>query len=296
MKRLISTYYLPFLLLFSFLFLGAIHASAQDDETETYDVIYLKKGGMLKGEILVFEEKDGDITFRDTEGRTYSLSREEYNYFIEDKVFTPRRKKREDREVKPRKESEMEISLGFSTPFLNQSVNLEMTDYYLDYPFSYFYIPLSFKAGLGKYLNRQNYIGVNAELGFAGETRQYIDIGVKYAYQYDAHKSNVAFYIPIEGAFNSTGITSRLTVNDTVFIDGGWTWPDDKYVDINYQSFRLGIGQGVSFILNNKKSIAMELSLFNHFILSEKFLELEGEAPVMNSRFNGLKFSFFYNL
>jgi hypothetical protein len=296
MKQPTFTYLFSLLFLFSFLFLANTNAFAQDDETEIYDVIYLKKGGSLKGEILVFEERDGDITFRDTQGRTYSFSREDYDYFIEDKVFTPRKKKVREREIRPRKENELEFSLGFSMPVLTQTVNLEMDEYYIGYPYTYLFFPLSFKAGVGKYLDRQNYVGLNVELGFAGETRSYFDVGVKYAYQYDGHKSNVAFYIPVEAAFNSTAITSRMTVNDTVFTNNGWSWPDDRYIDINYQSFRLGIGHGVSFILNNKKSIAIEASLFNHFILSEEFPDLDVEAPVMNSNFYGWKLAVFFNL
>ncbi len=40
----------------------------------------MKDGRVLKGEILIFQETDGDITFKDLNGRKYSITREEYRY------------------------------------------------------------------------------------------------------------------------------------------------------------------------------------------------------------------------
>ena len=50
-----------------------------------YDVVHLKNGKVLFGEIIEFAQKDGDLTFKDQYNRMYSLSREMYDYFEEDK-------------------------------------------------------------------------------------------------------------------------------------------------------------------------------------------------------------------
>ncbi len=286
---------LPLFLLFSFLFLGNLSLSAQEADT-TYDVVYLKKGGMLKGEILVFEERDGDLTFRDTKGRVYSLSREDYDYFIEDKVFAVKGRAKANRVIRPRKETEMELSVGFSAAYLFLAHNLKPDDYYLNGIYSELYFPMSFKFGAGKYLNKQNFIGLNAEFAFALEGENYFNLGLRYIYQYDAHKSNTAFYIPIEAGFNRLAITERFSVSDTLFDDNGWSYPSDRYIETYFNSLGVSLGQGVSFILNNKKSISLELSFFKNFILSQGYIDLERAAPKIDYKMSGLRFSLLYNI
>ena len=70
------------MLAFAFSFI-ALSVFAQPNTTppNTVDIIYMKDGRILRGQILIFEEKDGDITFQDIYGRKYSITREEYNYF-----------------------------------------------------------------------------------------------------------------------------------------------------------------------------------------------------------------------
>ena len=72
MKRLIISFITGIILC---LFLGVNTTVAQTDSTEyeIYDVIYLTKGGSLKGEILSFNEFNGLIVFKDNNGRKYSL-------------------------------------------------------------------------------------------------------------------------------------------------------------------------------------------------------------------------------
>ena len=67
--------------------------SQEVDASKVYDQIYLKNGKVLTGTIILFQESDGDITFKDTEGRTYSITRKEYKYFREHVVFISEDKK-----------------------------------------------------------------------------------------------------------------------------------------------------------------------------------------------------------
>ena len=43
-----------------------------------------------------FDEKDGGIVFKDTKGRKYSLGRDDYKYFEEDKVYQQKVKKKRE--------------------------------------------------------------------------------------------------------------------------------------------------------------------------------------------------------
>ncbi len=67
---------------------------------------------------------------------------------------------------------------------------------------AYSYLNSSIRAGVGKYFNRQNYAGINADIGLTGLKNSY-SAGFRYTYQYDGYKKNVAFYIPIELKYTS---------------------------------------------------------------------------------------------
>ena len=58
-------------------FLLNVLAFAQQDsiESKSYDIIYMKSGATLKGDILSFNEKEGSLVFRDIDNRVYSVSK-----------------------------------------------------------------------------------------------------------------------------------------------------------------------------------------------------------------------------
>lgn len=96
------------------LLLVLIIGQARAQTTEVYDVIYMKDGRVLYGEIINFEMKDGDITFKDRDGKMYSLTRKEYNYFIEDQTY---KKKAKDTIINPRKYNEYEFEVGIAAHY-----------------------------------------------------------------------------------------------------------------------------------------------------------------------------------
>lgn len=255
-----------------------------------YDVIYMKNGKILKGEILIFEEKDGDLTFKDLQGKKYSITREEYDYFVEDKRYFVA--KNDTLVIRPRKEKEIEISLGFSVPILFQDNTFKAdTNYESTSWGSTMYTPLSIKAGVGKYINRQNFVGANLEIGLSSKMNYY-NIAARYFHQYDAYKKNVSFYIPFEVSFFNINSSHSFLKVDTL---DAYNYTDQ--ISVNHKILGLSLGQGVSFILNNKKSISLEMTLIKGFTISEKFIDIEGiPEPNISSAFKGLKFSFFYNI
>jgi hypothetical protein len=287
-----------FLLLFSIFFFCPTNLLAQQEPVGIYiyDVIYMNDGRILKGEILVFEERDGDITFRDLEGRKYSITRKEYRYFVEDQRYYVNES--DTLYIKERKSEEWEISLGFSGAFINLKQNLKATDYIRSTGDSYAQMPLSLAFGVGKYINRQNFVGMRAEMGVISEARNFINFGFRYFHQYDAYKKNISFYIPVEVYFNSMVHTSDYTYMDTNFYPPNTyvPYPNTMNVEVSIQSIGLSLGQGVSFMLNNKKSVSVELSLFKFFVLRQKYLDLEGEQPRGAFDINGFRLSLLYNI
>jgi len=274
-------------------------AQENTENVISYDLVYLKNGKVLKGEILVFEEKDGDITFKDSSGRKYSITREEYDYFVEDKRYFVNKK--DTLSIKPRKTTEFELSLGFNgtVAMLKETTKEGNTFLGKDLTGGYAYIPICFQFGVGKYINRQNFVGLSGDFGVLGGPQNYLNFGLRYMYQYDSYKRNVSFYVPVELQFSSIRFDNQYTQKDSVTFDGGVTYyPSTKDVltDISINSISFSAGQGFSFMLNNKKSISLELKLFKNFILSQKFIDLETNKPKSDFKINGIKLALFYNI
>ncbi|MDP5168871.1 MAG: hypothetical protein NWR72_01395 [Bacteroidia bacterium] len=268
---------------------------AQDStKTEVHDVLCLEKGGLIKGEILSFDKIGGGIVFKDLNGKVYSLAREEYQYFIEDKIFVA--KEKGPKVLHPRKESEWEVHLGMSAAYLNLSHDFTVDDYYLNGVTSQANIPLCFKAGAGKYLNSSNYLGLTAEFAFASENTRYYQAGLRYKHQYDGGKSNVGLYVPVELCYQHQDIKSNFGVNDTLFTGQGFEFPTYKDLSTSVHAVSLSAGHGFAFMLANNKSVSVELMALSHLFLSQSWINLEGKAPVSRFRTSGVKMAVVFNL
>jgi len=288
------------LLVISTLFIFGL-TQAQTDSTEVSDVkvidiVRLKDGTTLRGEILVFEEKDGDITFKSLDGKTYFLTKEEYLYFEEDQVFE--KKKKKAFELRERKDGELEFSIGLTAGFIDLTSAITPDELYnLDSEVYGSDSPISLKVSGGKYLDRKNFIGLYGELGLITESSGYFSAGVRYLHQYDGYKKNAAFYIPIELGYNQWTTSPWYTLSDTLFYeDGGWSYPTYEEIKTDYSSVNFSFGQGVAFILPQKKSLALELALVKNFVLSETFTNSERRQPISEPSITGIRFSLLYNL
>jgi hypothetical protein len=284
--------------LLSFLLSFSSSAISQDTtEYITYDVIHLVDGRILKGTILSFDEEGGGIVFKDTNGRTYSFSRKQYEFFEEDQLF-PIKRKKENIEIKPRKENEWEISLGFSAAYLNIQHDFTPDERYVNGVNSLADIPTCFKIGAGKYFNRQHFIGATGEFALFSQNAKYFNFGARYLYQYDGQKRNVAFYVPIELQFNNMEIESRFQTNDTTFFDDGmgYSYPADKDITTSIQSVAFSAGHGFSFIMNNTKSISIEAALVRHFVLSEQHKFLSEAPPKSSFSTTGFRLTLLLNI
>ena len=78
------------LLFIVFLLVSKIRFSQNHPVIRTRDVIYMKDGRVLKGEILTFKESNGPINFVDYKGNKIAFAQEEYEYFIENQRLNVR--------------------------------------------------------------------------------------------------------------------------------------------------------------------------------------------------------------
>ena len=271
-----------FLLLLALTFGGIDLIAQPGPQTMVIDIIYMKNGRQLKGEILVFEEEDGDITFRDTEGRVYSITRYQYDYFVEDRILVI--EAQDSIVINPRKVNEAEISLGLVAGYISLSQTVTEGGRCLDNTVDYAFLPVNFKLSVGRYFNRQHFVGFTADLALLGDVKTYFNGGLRYLFQYPAYKSNIAFYLPIEVQYGILNTTLNYSTTDTTFSDGGFSWPTYKDYETSLQSVGLHVGQGVAFILPDKRSVKVELTFVKNFILNEKILNLEDAE--LNASFN----------
>ena len=281
----------------------------QNEIVEVYDVVAVYKSttdgrgrtrnyvSELKGEILNYDESTGVLTFKDKDGRIYSFKSDEYKYFEYDKEFT---RKVKNFVLRPRKESEFEISAGFRASFINLNDNFSADDYYVWSGGGSSDLPISIFLGAGKYFGRRHYLGLNGEMVLTSYGSGYISTGLRYCYQYDANKRNVAFYLPVELNYFRSNYDQNFQVNDTVIeTSGGGTsisYPSNKNLEYSLSAVSVSLGQGIDFIMNNKHSIAIELSLVKYFPFGIKFKDLEQESPNVRFSGNGFRLSLIYNI
>lgn len=281
----------------------------QNEIVEVYDVVAVYKSttdgrgrtrnyvSELKGEILNYDESTGVLTFKDKDGRMYSFKSDEYKYFEYDKEFT---RKVKNFVLRPRKESEFEISAGFRASFINLNDNFSADDYYVWSGGGSSDLPISIFLGAGKYFGRRHYLGLNGEMALTSYGSGYISTGLRYCYQYDANKRNVAFYLPVELNYFRSNYDQNFQVNDTVIeTSGGGTsisYPSNKNLEYSLSAVSVSLGQGIGFIMNNKHSIAIELSLVKYFPFGIKFKDLEQESPNVRFSGNGFRLSLIYNI
>lgn len=303
-------------ILFSFIFFSTILfaqndsvPNTQDVVVEIYDVVAIYKEttdgrgrkrsyvSELKGEILNYDESTGVLTFKGDDGRMYSFKSEDYKYFEYDKEFT---KKVKNFVLRPRKEKEFEISAGFRATFVNLNNNFTADDYYVWSGGGTTDLPLAIFLGAGKYFGRQHYLGLNGELAFTSYGSGYLSTGLRYCYQYDAYKRNTAFYLPVEIDYFRSGYDENFQVNDTVVeVSGGGIttyYPSDKNLEYSLSAVSVSLGQGFAFMMNNKHSIAIELSLIKYFPFGANFKDLDREAPDVRFSGNGMRLSLIYNI
>jgi hypothetical protein len=254
----------------------------------------MKDGRVLQGQILIFEEKDGDITFQDKYGRKYSITREEYKYFEENQLVKERKSKR-DTIVLSRKENEFEFSVGLSFGWYNPSVSFTADQYYLQNTNNNSFYPLNVHLGAGKYFNRKHFTGLNADFSVISIASPVINLNARYSYQYDAYKKNTACYVPVELGFTSLVNSTSFIVNDTLFTSPT-TWTTQLDRDIKTSAFSVGIGHGFNFMMKSKHSIALEVLIYKYFILNESFQGQMQGAPEFSTSPIGGKLAFYVNI
>jgi len=286
--------YIFFFIILIFLQQGSVFAQAKPKQPVVYDIVHLKTGKVLYGEIIEFNQKDGDLTFRDSYNRNYSLSREMYDYFEENVTFNKRVR---DTIVRPRKTNEFSFMVGLSQFAAGTDNGFVPDDYYLwSSSNGYFFdLPICMTVGAGKYLSRQHFIGIKTDMKILSSLDHFYSIGANYQFQYDGMKSNVAKYIPIRVNYGIRSSQEWVDVQDLTMPP--FTNNIQKQFDVNMSSLGIEFGHGFSFIGNNKHSWNLEFCFFKNMVLSQTItpVSLGGALPNFNFSQAGAKLSLSFN-
>lgn len=268
------------ILLFLFLTITTLCSFSQDEgkeEAKVYDQVYLNGGRVLTGEIVIFQETDGDITFKDLEGRTYSITRKEYRYFRERVVFI---NGGDTTIIRARKQDRFGGSIGVHT-------GSNLGDY-----------SASFYGAFGRYLSWKNYVGASLEYSlFSSELETFINPKIFIKHQYDAYRKNVSSYIVGELGYAYAKGDLPITL-----YNGN---NSKEYLVVQKANFvSISLGHGFGFYLKNTNSISLELIFTRHEGLNVDVLSVYGnvesgykiDTEKSNKSYNSLGLRFLINL
>lgn len=267
------------------MFLFTESSFAQDSTNYViYDVIHLKDGRVLKGQILSYDAQLGGISFRDNDGRVFNFSRDQYNYFVEKQRFPIKSK---DKEIRPRKEEGIEITLGINAGYTYMREDLTNKDFYRETSYGLSDLPISISAAIGTYFTRKHYVGLVTDVGVFSFNPGFFNIGGKYKYEYDSGKSNLSKYIPLDLRFQQMNLTNSYSDFDYQYYNA----------QSKFATAAFSIGHGFGFMMKSGGSFNIELSYIKHFILSHKFTELPENGPTPESNFaiQGFRLGFSVN-
>ena len=282
------------LLVFLFLFVPFLSGAQVTKKPVVYDVVHLKTGKILFGEILEFNQKDGDLTFRDQYNRMYSLSREMYDYFEEDKIYQ-KRVKNVDSLVRARKIDELDFHVGLHTLFAGTDPGFKPDDYYLSSNGNgmFYYTPICLSLGLGKYIHRQHYVGLSTDLKALGGPAIFSQYNLNYRFQYDAMKNNVARYIPIILSYQNLADNETFQVTDLTMPPFPSTM--EKTFETNVSSLNLGIGHGFSFIGKDLHYFNLEILIYKGLFAKHTLVTNELTLPNLNYQTAGAQLKLSYH-
>jgi hypothetical protein len=257
---------------------------------EVYDVIYMVDGRVMKGQILSYDSQLGGISFKDLQNRVYNFSRSDYKYFLEKQNF-PIKKNKKTTEIRARKSEGFRYSIGLNNTFLYGLEKLEpdaLNDRLDTQGFA-----LGVQGMIGRYFTRSHFLAVSGELGVLTTDPRFYNFGVRYNYEYDQKKSNIASYIPIEFKYQNM-ILENSGINYQVQTPT-LSYAGTYYPKTEFSSLFLSIGHGVGFILKKGGSFNIELAYQRHITLSQQFYDLKPQdADAYNPKFqvNGFRLGF----
>lgn len=255
-------------ILFFLLFSTRSHSQIDSSQFNIYDIIHLKTGVIMKGEILSLDSNSGVIVFKDLFGRKYTFGREEYQFFEENVVIPIKKKKTQ--KIYERKDNAIGFNAGLSLDMINlNSQSFQADNYFLNQR-AFLGLTSNLSVSFGKYIGQQHYFGGTAAMNINTNDYKIAQLGARYTYHYKAENKNTVFYLPVGLQYQHISTAILFDVNDTIQVNGGWIYPKEITIPASLSTVQLSFGQGVTWYLDNLKAISLELNLAKSLFLSHK--------------------------
>lgn len=265
------------------------YSQIDSSQFNIYDVIHLKTGVIMKGEILSLDSNSGVIVFKDLFGRKYTFGREEYQFFEENVVFPIKKKK--SSKIYDRKDNALGFNAGLSLDMINLNSQSFQSDSYFLNQRAFLGLTSNLLISVGKYFGQQHYLGGSVAMNINTSQFKTIQFGARYLYHYKAENKNKAYYLPLGLQFQHISTTIPFDVNDTMQVNGGWIYPKEISIPTKMSNIQLSFGQGLTWYLDNLKSISLEMYLAKSLYLSHK-IDPVANHGTPNISFSTLTFGF----
>jgi hypothetical protein len=280
------------LIILSILFLSicATGFSQNHPDIRTRDVIYLKDGRVLKGEIVSIDEADGKITFAGKNGKTIEIKRVEYEYYIEDERLNV--KFSDTLVINTRKTNEFEFSFGLSTSVFEMNGTVD-PNYNVSLGSSPWYIPYNIRVAAGRYFGRQHYIGLRLDYALGG-LDEYISPALKYKFQFDGYRNNRTWYATLEGKYEYAK-DEFMSLEEYISPDGEIAYAH-PYRQQVFNTFGVVIGPGYAYTFKNRKSFCVEATIFKNYALSNSFVDSPDGILINSWNSTGIGLALAFNM
>ncbi len=280
----------------------------QNEIVEIYDVVAVYKESTdgrgqtrkyvseLKGEILNYDESTGVLTFKGVDGKMYSFKSGDYKYFEYDKEFI-KKDKSKNKVIRPRKDKGFGYNAGIGLNYVNMSQSTTGDNYFLEDYYVNGGIPISLYGAFGKYFGRKHFLAICADFVLNSEPGGYA-VGGRYVFQYDEHKRNTAFYLPVEVKYQHLNLVTGFRVKDSIWYDEySYSYPGNIYPMAGFNNIGLTIGHGFGFIKKEGRAFNLELSYTRSFILSVDYKDplFEPNEPKTSFSIGTFKMGLFFS-
>ena len=280
------------LIVFSILFLSicATGFSQNHPDIRTRDVIYLKDGRVLKGEIVKIDESDGKIIFASKNGKTIEIKRIEYEYYIEDERLNV--KFSDTLVINTRKTNDFEFSFGLSTSVFEMN-GVAGSDYDVSLGTSPWYIPYNIRIAGGRYFGHKHYVGLRLDYALGG-VDEYISPALKYKFQFDGYRNNRVWYATLEAKYEYFK-DEFMSIAEYIDYDGNLKY-SQRYRQQAFNTLGVVLGPGYAYTFNNKKSICVEATIFKNYRLSNAFEDSEAGILLNSWNSTGIGLAVAFNM
>ena len=123
------------------------------------------------------------------------------------------------------------------------------------------------KLSGGWYFGENHFLGLSTNLNLIRDSGYLIESGFRYMFIEPGYRNKVKFYVPIE--MNYALLVSQVQRRSFYYTDDNDLVLTSEFIDASFQNIGIQFGVGLSFLVANKQTLNLELSLVQQFGLQQ---------------------------